>query len=768
MAISIGRELLRRRVPQILGVYFAVGWGVLEFTDWLVNRYLLSPHLLDFSLVAWATMIPTVLLLAWFHGARGSDEWTRAEKYGIPANLVAAAIVLFATFGGKDLGAATASVTLETETGERVERVIPKAEFRKSLALVYFDIESDDTTLHWLRYGIPAAVAGDLLQELFLRTLDPPDFIERLRQEGFPDGLDLPLALKRQIAEDLHLEHFVTGAISGAGDQLNVTISLYETRRGKLLHERAYAGDDIFGLADTMAVQLKRDLDLPETYIEEATDLPVSEILTTSREAFRSFVEGAIALAIESDWETAAAYFESAVSQDPQFALAHVASFSAYLTGNRSAEAAAAIETAMGLLYRLPEPSQFEIKAVYYWLIKQDMAKALAAAEMHAELFPLDAQAQQMLAQLYGAQGEEERAIAALERQRELDPSRVDLLLNIGELYETAGRFESALASYRRYADESPNDPRALLRLGDLNRRLANHEAARRDYDRALVVDPGNVEALIRAAGLERDLGHFEQASATYGEALTASVTPEQRASVYDALVGYARLRGQPSKAVDYMHLYWAEIDQIQGPFQALQQKLQRLVVYVAAGMTDVALDSLASFEAQLAPPFDVLLPLGQLSIYRELEDADSIEAALEGIDRFIEAFGLEGARSIYTHAQGRVFEIRGDCAQAVEYYQETLDLAPRNLSPHLDIGRCYGELDRFEEAETHLSTLLEVRPFDPRAHYELALVYEAAGRRSEAVNHLRTALDVWSEAEPDYEHARLAREKLAELNAGR
>jgi len=37
------RKLLHRRVPQIVGAYFAGGWIVLEFTDWAVSQYTLSP-----------------------------------------------------------------------------------------------------------------------------------------------------------------------------------------------------------------------------------------------------------------------------------------------------------------------------------------------------------------------------------------------------------------------------------------------------------------------------------------------------------------------------------------------------------------------------------------------------------------------------------------------------------------------------------------------------------------------------------------------------
>jgi Tfp pilus assembly protein PilF len=513
--MKIFSELLRRRVSQILGIYLAVGWGVLEFTDWLVNRYLLSPHLLDFSLVAWATMIPTVLLLAWFHGAPGADTWTRAETVGIPANLVGAAVVLFAVFSGKDLGAATASVTIENEAGETVERVVPKAEFRKSVAIFYFEEEAGDTALHWLRYGIPGAISLDLTQDLFLDIRDTPVFLERLRQEGFADGLNVPFVLKREIAGFLHLPHFVTGTISRDGDQLAVFVSVYETRRGKLLSEKVYTGDDIFELSDGIAVQLKRDLQVPEHHIEETTDLPVSEILTASEDAYRSYIDGSQAFAIEVDYESAALHWERAVELDPQFAMAYLGLFSAYTSTNQAARGEQAIEAAMGLLYKLTERAQATIKAIYYWIVRQDMAKALAAAEMRAELFPHDINAHLLLVQLYAVGDNIPGAIAALERVVDLDPSRIDMLLQIGQLYESEGEFETALANYRRYAEESPNDPRSFVRLGDLSRRIGEHEAARADYNKALVIDTTRLGRLPGGSGCR---GHRGAArSGVYG-----------------------------------------------------------------------------------------------------------------------------------------------------------------------------------------------------------------------------------------------------------
>ena len=64
MATGVVKDLFSRRVPQILGIYLAISWGIVEFVGLLVDRYLLSPHLLTFGMVGLASLIPTVLLLA--------------------------------------------------------------------------------------------------------------------------------------------------------------------------------------------------------------------------------------------------------------------------------------------------------------------------------------------------------------------------------------------------------------------------------------------------------------------------------------------------------------------------------------------------------------------------------------------------------------------------------------------------------------------------------------------------------------------------------
>ena len=136
--------------------------------DWMVNRYVLSTHLPDFSLVALLSLLPSVLLIAYLHGKPGRDRWSRVEKITIPLNLLVTTAILIVMFSGKRLGATQTTVTLEDEEGNRFERVVPKSEFRKRIAIFPFENTTGDSAYDWLQNGITNMVINDLYQDLFI------------------------------------------------------------------------------------------------------------------------------------------------------------------------------------------------------------------------------------------------------------------------------------------------------------------------------------------------------------------------------------------------------------------------------------------------------------------------------------------------------------------------------------------------------------------------------------------------------------------------
>ena len=139
--MSLFKSLKERRVPQIAGIYLGTGWGLVQFVEWIVERYGLSPYLPDFSLVILFSLLPSVLIIAYYHGRPGPDTWTNVEKISIPINLLVTVGLLVFLFSGKELGAATKTMVVENENGQMVERVVAKSAFRKRIVL--FNIKNN-------------------------------------------------------------------------------------------------------------------------------------------------------------------------------------------------------------------------------------------------------------------------------------------------------------------------------------------------------------------------------------------------------------------------------------------------------------------------------------------------------------------------------------------------------------------------------------------------------------------------------------------------
>ena len=398
---DFGRELLRRRVPQIVGAYLAGGWILLEFTDWTVNRYVLSSHVTDFVVASWLLLLPAIAILAWNHGSPGRDEWKRAETVGIALNLLLAGVILFSVFQGQDLGAATRSVVVQDEEGKELRRSIPKAEFRHRVALFSFSNGSGDLELDWLQYALPKSIHIDLSQDPFVRSRAD---IPREKQGAEPDRpLVLPLAQRREIARKLGAEAFLTGVIDRVDGGIEVRFTLHDTERGRPVAEHIFSGTDPLELADRISRQLRLDLEIPTGHLEATPDLPVRELLASTESALRPFFAGSFYRSIDARRSRSA--LETAVTIDSTFARANWYLGDILFDANELDAALDAFEAAIRHEYKLEESSRFALKADYFSLSQQP-ERALSVARLRADLYPHDPDASAALGKLLQDRGE--------------------------------------------------------------------------------------------------------------------------------------------------------------------------------------------------------------------------------------------------------------------------------------------------------------------------------------------------------------------------
>ncbi|UCF19641.1 MAG: hypothetical protein JSU87_17280 [Gemmatimonadota bacterium] len=242
---------MKRRVPQILGLYLAAGWGVLEFIDWLVEQYSLSPDLAELALLAWAIMIPTVLILAYFHGASGDQEWTRIEKVAIPANLLVALIVIGVLAPSAITGGGPA------ESGGAAYEPT-------RLAVLYFE---DDSELQELGH-LASTFTGALIDEL--SQVSVLDVVPRASVKPYR-GARVTLD---SLARALQIGTLVDGTVSGSKEHLDISVTLIDPATQSTLtnftlsgpvEEWQYLRDD---LAKEVAIRLRERLG-PEVRLRE-------------------------------------------------------------------------------------------------------------------------------------------------------------------------------------------------------------------------------------------------------------------------------------------------------------------------------------------------------------------------------------------------------------------------------------------------------------------------------------------------------------------
>ena len=755
------RNLSERRVPQVLAIYLGAAFGVVQFIDFVGSRYLLPPVWTDIALLAMGLLLPSVLLYTYHHGRPGRDEWQRSEKIFIPVNLLVLVVLVTVVGAGAPLGPTSKRIEVTDEKGNKREVVVPNKAYRKRVAMFMFDAPAGDTSTQWLEFGLPLLTGEDLAQQNFIEPVQPPALQEGLRKAGFESGVSVPLTLKREVAKEMHLPHFVAGRIEKRGAEYVATVQVYETENAKLIKETQLRAPDAAQLADQISAALMRDLHI--TTLSDATpEMPVAEITSTNPTALRYYAEAVAAATIKNDFQRATAQNTRAIELDKTFANAHLLQFSLGMLSNQQEMAARSMKAAMDHSYRLPERSKELVKASFY-NSQGDYVRAFGVLDMLGQMYPEDLQVQTLLLQVMQVRDDNDGMIRTMQKILELDPSRAELLLQLGQVYERKGEDKRAIDQYLAYEKKSTRDPRGARRAATLQRRTGAHDAARASLERALLIKPDDPATLVEFAMLDRSLGNFSAAEQRLNEAMTLARTPQQRSNVLAGTSELKNFRGEIRGAVSAYEAGLAEEAKYQAPAIVLVGRLTlpgRLARADAAG----GARELAKLHKELKTPWDIYLPLADMQYYVEVEDAVRAEQAVTALDAVIAKQNFKIFNAMAYFGRARVYELKGDCNAAIRYFGEALKLDPLDASSHAYIGRCYRKLGNRAAAETELTKALRASPASGLANLELGLLFKEAGDGQKARVYLNRAMQTWQAADANFKPARQARAALAAL----
>jgi tetratricopeptide (TPR) repeat protein len=665
--------------------------------------------------------------------------------------IVLAGLGYVLTTGNREPAEAIAeTVTVQDEFGETTTQAVPAPGYRRRVTLFFAETAPDGE--EWLAHGVPELLTIDLSQDAFIVARTPFYFIELVRREGSPDGLGLSRPIQRKIARERMSEAFVTFELSRNEDRgLELTQVVHETESGKVLASRTVTGRTSFELADRASVELRDVLRIPEVLDTEYPDLPVSEISTESEEAYRIFMEGTLAVAIDNDYQRAAERMTAAVEADSTFGLAHMSAFVVRGYMQDVAGLTESAELAMRYLYRLPPKNRFAMKANYYMNIERDPDKALAVTRMWTQLHPEDEDAFRQLAAFHMFRGESEEQVAALEHVLQIDPSDFDTLQNIGTIYREMGRYDDAARWLEKFVTTYPERASGRIELARLYIDMAQRERALKELDEVLLLENRNPDALRALAEIEAREGQFVEARARLEQALRAAATATERAAVHDDIRDLDERQGRIEDAQRQVAASRAASAEIMAPLQVTISTLATTRLFALRNDVESGLEFARAERARMAVQFRGAAALGLVPLFLEAAATDSARVYIDELASFADTYKLEIIRPVILMFEAELAGVEGDFEAALANLDALAQLRPESVRSLRMRSQFLRELGRLDAAESAIDRSLELDPHHPESQVERARLMLARSRADEAQRALESALGTWENADPEF-----------------
>ena len=366
--------------------------------------------------------------------------------------------------------AAVATVGLYLSLGRRAA----KAEFHQRDWVLIANFQN--------RTGEP--VLDGVLESAMERDLGDSDFLNIVPRERIGDTLqlmkkppDTPIdpAVGREVClRDGGIRGLLTGYIEKAGAGYVLRADLTEPKSGFLFAravERAADQNAILNAAVRLSGELRRQIREPLTTPQPGQNL--EKATTSSLRALQLYSQG-MAMVNQNSWEAAAALLEQAISNDPQFASAHIYLAWCYSNLHKDAQAAPHFQQAFALAGTTTDRERYFILGSYYQGFTKERDKAIEAYKALVSLYPDDYWGNHNLAWLLDSAGEDEDGVPYAQpyilRRAELRPAGIDdnwvaamAVANNGtDLYQ-ADQFVSRLQGLLSSPEIVTNNPQAAV-----------------------------------------------------------------------------------------------------------------------------------------------------------------------------------------------------------------------------------------------------------------------------------------------------------------
>jgi putative PEP-CTERM system TPR-repeat lipoprotein len=326
-------------------------------------------------------------------------------------------------------------------------------------------------------------------------------------------------------------------------------------------------------------------------------------------------------------------------------------------------------------------------------LLERKYDEANQAVQAILEKNPLHRGGLQLRAQVRLEQGQIDEAIQQIQAVIKQDPKFAPAHFQLGLAHLRAGNQQLARAALKQAITLSPDFAQAAVRLAELNLQANAPDAAIEDLNKLLQSRPGVPRAyeLLGAAYLQK--GDAVRATEAYQKFQQLVPAGDPRTAYYLGLA----LRAQGKRAEAR---------------KAFEQSLA-----AAPGAPD-PLNQLVDMA------FDDKQPDFALAVARKQAQAAPASAAVQAV-------------------LARVFQRRGELAQAEAAHQKAIALDPRSAWGHLELGKLYVATRRPDQALAETEKALQIDPKSAEAWLLYGQIQEQKGDMAKAQDAFKKALDI-------------------------
>lgn len=477
--LRLARMLYDRRVPHVLGIYLAAGWGLLEFTSWAADRSLVGEGFVNVLLGFGLLGLPITAYLAW----KG---------------------------GGEVLASADEVADADTDTA--------------SVAVLPFVNRSASDEDAFLSDGITDEITTALARTPGLRVASRTSaYVFKGQTQDI-----------RSIGRALNVRTVLEGSVQRADDRIRVTVQLVDVGDGYQLWSGRYDREfsDLFAIEDEISGQV---VDVLRVLLNQKGRGGYRKVPRADIRAYQHYLRGRqfFYQARRKSLHFARQLFRKAIEIDPDYALAYAAladtiSLERTYYPHSDADLGEAEKASRRALELDPGLAEAHAAMAFVLFLTGRLDEAETEFRTSISLDPQIADARYFFARMRFQQGNMEEAARLFKEAADLREDH-DAAFFAGQALEALGHEDEAAIQYRRallagedHMDLNPDDARAATIRSVALYRVGRKAEGLEWGERAVEIDPEDAGVRYNVACLFAVAGQGDRAIELLEEAMDA------------------------------------------------------------------------------------------------------------------------------------------------------------------------------------------------------------------------------------------------------